>query len=131
MDYIKKAEQEIVKTAKAYEEMFNVLESLEQFGNRACKDHIGKKRFFEGLQIMRDAVNSEYTHTIRNCFMFAGVGGEDALAYSKQKFKEWFGRDDTHIMSFLEEWGNLPSWYKTDVEEEFRKQCKEKIEEGK
>ena len=131
MDLIKKAEKEIVKTCRAYEEMFKVIESLQRFGNRACKDHVGKKEFFEGLFLMENAVHREYVHSVRNLFMLAGVGGDDALQYSREKIEEWFGKDNTHIMSFLEEWGDVPSWYKDEDEKEFRKQCKEKIKEIK
>ncbi len=131
MDLIKKAEQEIVKTCRAYEEMFRVLESLERFGNRACKAHVGKQAFFQGLSLMKDAVRAEHSNAIGNLFMLAGVGGDDALQYSREKFEEWFGKDNTHILSFLEEWGDIPSWYKDEDEKEFRKQCKEKIKEMK
>jgi len=137
-DYIKEAEKNCVRIAKHMDDMFKVVDALQTFGNRFFGNRFlggrvdsGQDSFFRGLQLMRSALHSSYIEAISNCFTFAGVGGEEAAAYSKQKFVELFG-DDTHaIMNLLDKYGNYPSWYTAADEKVFREQATQKIAEMK
>ena len=129
MDYVKKAEKNVVKVAKELEEFMRVLDCLAHAGNKMFQREEEKTEYFAGLVKMRNATYKRYCEAISDCFTLAGVGGEDVQKYAKEKFIEHFNPAKNHsIMNFLDEYGNIPSWYKSDVAEEFRKQA-EKIRE--
>ena len=122
-DLIKQAEQNCVNIAKDFEAMFKILDAMATFGNRYTKEHIGKRRYFEGLGMMKDAVRHEFAEAITNVFMFCGVGGEAANAYALKKFKERFDpKERCEIMALLDECGQVPGAYKCADEEAFRKE---------
>ena len=124
---LKECEKNVVNTAVAFEAILSVLDGLRNFGMRACKDHLGRPKFFEGLELMRQGVYTEYVNAQRNCLLFAGVGGEDAKAYAKEKFTEQFG-GKYNIMQFLDQWGRRPSYYDSVTEEQLKAEAKEAIE---
>lgn len=126
-NYLKEAEKNLVNQAVAFRDMLNVIEALGNFGNRACKEHIGRPDFLEGLTMMRRAIYAEYAHTTSELLMFAGVGGKDALAFARQKFEDLFGTDKYFIAHFLTKWGQPPGWVKTEDEEGLRAEAKERI----
>lgn len=128
-NYIKEAEQNLVNQAVAFQDIFKILEALERFGNTACKEHVGKNKFFDGLNTIKQAIYSEYVHTTSQLLMFTGIGGENALKFARQRFEDIFGQDRYAIMQFLDKWGQIPGWYKTTDEEEFRTETKKKIKE--
>ena len=127
--YLKQAEQNVVNRAKAYNDFLEIIDALSRFGIKACSSQ-SKDKFFQGLQLMRDAIYTDQSMALRECFYFVGVGGKEAESYSKEMFKNAFG-EDYSIMQFLEKWGNIPISYSALVEEEFRDECKQKIEELK
>ena len=126
LSYVRQAEKNVVARAKAYNDALEFVDALVNFGNRACREHVGKPKFFEGLQMLRDAIRAEQSEAIRECFYLSGVGGKEAERYSKELFKEVFG-GDCQIMSFLDKWGQLPSWYKTEDREAFQRECDDVI----
>lgn len=130
-DYIKQAEQNAINRSRYFCDVIKVLDLLGRFGNAATREHVGRKEFFDGLGKIRNAVYAEYVDAMKDCFMFVGVGGVEALEYSKEKFEEHFGEDRYLIMNFLDQWGQLPGSWSGKVEEEFKKQAKEKIENNK
>ena len=127
--YIKKAVKKAIKNAKYFDDMFSVLDALNEFGNKACHDHVGKEKFFKGLQEMRYALLNEYAYTMHNAFIFTHCSNE-LQEYSKEKFKEYFSEEHRYnIMKFLEDFNSVPfSWSVLD-EKEFRAQAKELIKE--
>ncbi len=127
--YIKEAEKNLVNQAIAFQDVMKIIEALHHFGSTACKEHIGRQEFFDGLRIMRQAVYSEYVNTTSQLLMFAGIGGESALKFAKQKFEDIFGTDKYAVTQFLTQWGQFPSWFKVEDEEAFRAEAKEKIKE--
>ena len=124
---LKECEKNVVNTAVAFEAILNVLDGLRNFGMRACNDHLGRPKFFEGLELMRQGVYTEYVNAQRNCLLFAGVGGEDAKAYAKEKFTEQFS-GKYNIMQFLDQWGHRPSCFDSATEEQMKAEAKEAIE---
>ena len=127
--YLKQAEQNVVNRAKAYNDFLEIIDALSMFGSKACSSK-SKDKFFQGLQLMRDAIYEDQSMALRECFYFVGVGGKEAESYSRKMFKTVFG-EDYSIMQFLERWGNLPTSYSSLIEEEFRDECRKKIEELK
>ena len=126
--YIKQAEENLVNQAVAFNDFLNIIESLSRFGNRACKERIGREKFFEGLSLMRQAIYAEYAHSTSQLLMFSGIGGEKAQDFARKKFKELFGKERFVVMHFLEKWGHQPGWYKATEEEEFRAEAKDIID---
>lgn len=120
---LKQAEQNVINQAKAWADAMEFLDALANFGNRACHDYIGKPKFFEGLELMRQAMYQEQSEAIRNCFSFVGIGGEEAAAFSRERFKEVFS-GKYQIMQFLDKWGHCPSSYTTAELEAFKAECK-------
>ena len=124
---LKECEKNVVNTAVAFETILSVLDGLGNFGVRACNEHLGRPKFFEGLGLMRDGVYIEYVNAQRNCLLFTGVGGEDAKAYAKEKFTEQFS-GKYNIMRFLDQWGHRPSCFDSVIEEQLKAEAKEAIE---
>ena len=124
---LKECEKNVVNTAVAFETILSVLDGLRNFGMQACNDHLGRPKFFEGLELMRQGVYTEYVNAQRNCLLFAGVGGEDAKAYAKERFTEQFS-GEYNIMQFLDQWGRRPSYYDSVTEEQLKAEAKEAIE---
>ena len=123
-DYLKEAEENVVKTAKYFDDLFKILDALANFGNRACHEHIGKKYFLEGLQQMRYGLLQEFYKATSDCFMFSGVGGEKCAEYSRKMFKEHFvSKDQYVIINFLEEFNQHPGQWVAYDENEFRVQA--------
>ena len=127
--YIKEAERNIINQSVAFQDMLKVIEALERFGNLACKEYVGKKEFFEGLQLMRMGVYAEFVRAQSELLMFAGIGGKDAQEFAKKRFEEFFGEKRYAVMHLLDRWGQNPCWYKTADEEAFRAEAKDKIKE--
>lgn len=128
--YLKLAEKHVIYRAKAYDDMLKIIDALNNFGNRACHEYVGKKKFFEGLSLMREAIYAEQSQALRECFYLVGVGGKEAEKYSIEMFEKVFCGDYA-IMRFLEQWGDNPYSYKTKDEEEFKEECAEALKEAK
>ena len=130
-DMVKQCEQNMVNIAKSFQVTLAALDAFANVGNRYCKEHIAKKEFFEGLTIMRKALQVEMAHAVADCFMFTGVGGEVARKYAREQFEDTFlGKDRYVVMQFLNENGHLPRWYTIEEEQEFRKQLEEAYDKG-
>ena len=130
-DYIKEAEKNLVNICKVFDDAMQFVDALQLFGERYCNDYIGLPEFREGIQKIKRALNAEHANATRNCFMFVGVGGEEAKKYSKEMFVDAFDDSDIPmgIMHFLDKYGKHPSWYYDKDESAFRKQAKEKLKE--
>lgn len=124
---LEQAEQNVVNRAKAYNDALAFVDALANFGNCACRDYVGKPKFFEGLKMIREAIRAEQSEAIRECFYFVGVGGKEAEEYSRQMFKHVFG-GKYQVMDFLDKWGHTPSSYLTSEREAFEAECKEVID---
>ena len=128
MDFVKEAEKNCVRIAKHMSDVLEVVKALENFGNRAFNE-FDREEYFDGISKIRRAVYSKFVRSISDCFLFIGVGGEDALEYSREEFKKHFGEEDRYsIMQFLEQYGHVLHSYPVADDEEFRKQAKERLE---
>ncbi len=124
-DFLKEADHNIVTTAREWEDASSFCTALQNFGFKACHEHIAKNKFFKGLAMMQDAIRHEQAEALANCFMFVGTGGEEATRLSKEKFKKVFSEDERQVvMHFLEAHGQLPHAYSGIDDKEFRAQAK-------
>jgi hypothetical protein len=129
-DLVKQAEKNLVKIAASWEDAMKMLDALQGFGNKMCHEHIGKDEFFEGLYKTRHAVYMEYIRAISDCFIFAGVGGEETTRYSREKFKEAFnGKERFCVLNFLDKHGHRPHRWTSEEDDEFRRQAGEVLKE--
>lgn len=127
-DLVKQAERNLINTAKTFEDVLQLMDALNHFGNAACHQYVGQEQFFEGLNKMRMALLNEYSHAMSQCFIFVGVGGEEAQEYSREKFMDYFGEDGITVMHFLERFGHMPNSWNINDEKEFKKQARSKID---
>ncbi len=92
------------------------------------QDDVNRKRFFDGLGMMRDSVYTRHGEAIRKLFGFSCIS-EGVRDYSLEKLKKTFDPSERiEVMSFLEKWGNVPSGYYDKDEKAFRKDIMEEIE---
>jgi len=126
--FIEKAERNLVNICKMWDDVDCFTDALQTFGNRMTHEYIGKKDFFDGLQLIIRAISAERADAIAKVFCFVGVGGEEAKEYSKKQFEDIFGEKNHikySIMHFLDKYGQTPSWYSEEDDKEFRKQAKD------
>ena len=127
-DMFAEADQNVVNVAKSLSDMVEVIDALRNFGHSFFNSYDSDgDRYREALTVMRNEVYRKYCEAITKCFCLAGVGGEAANEYSREKFEERFGKDRIIIMDFLDEYGRIPSGWSTAEGEEFGRQMKEKI----
>jgi len=122
----------LVNICKEFDDLMNIFDAIAAFGNKFCHEYIAREKFFQGLNLIRDAAYTEQSYAIRNCFSFVGVGGKKAIEYSRKRFEEIFDENERcSVMHFLDKYGRIPFTYMAEDEEEFRKQAKERIKEEK
>lgn len=129
-DYIKEAEQNVLNDSKYCQDVLHIIEALRNFAYNYMDgrgDRPNYEKAMEGLNMFRDAVYHRFVENISKCFIFTGVGGEEALKFSRERFEEQFGDDRFCVMHFLTKGGYLPSSWKTQDEKDFREQAKNKI----
>ncbi|GEM_PF-4333676 len=127
-NYIKEAEQNCINICREFQDCLEFLKALEHFGNAYCNEYISENKFFKGLRIIREAVNNEFAEAICRLFLLAGVGGDEAIKYSREQFKKYFsGSHRTAVIQFLDKHGKVPSSYSAETDDEFRRQIQEKL----
>jgi len=128
-DFVKQAEKNCINIAKQMTDALEYFTAMANFGNRFLDNYTPEhKEYFHGLEIMRDAVYRKYVDMISRCFMFVGVGGEDAKEYSLEQFKKHFDGDDRYcVMQFLDQYGRVPSSYDSMKDAKFREQAKKRL----
>lgn len=125
MSLVKEAQKMVLNLAAEMNMMLKVMDDFAAFGNRACHEHISKRDFFSGLELMRKAIYAEYCQAMANALVFSGVGGDESRRFVEGKFREYFA-DGKAIMQFLDKWGQTGSYYASD-EERFRSEAQEII----
>jgi len=129
-DPIKEAEQNVLRLSRVWLEINSMLDALGSVGRNMTHDRIGRDKFFEGLDLMRQGVLLELAHALSQCFHIVGVGGEDVLRFSRERLREVFDEKDRHnVMVFLDKYGRWGGGYLVAADEEFRRQVKAKLGE--
>jgi len=131
---IKQAEQNCLNTAKDLQELLFIIDALSRAGSKMFDTSYRQNNelddFAKGIELIRKSIYTKYTHAIMNCFMFTGVGGDEAIEYAYEQFVERFGEDKYIIMDLLEKHGNIPSRWSCDDEENFSKEAKKLIQKN-
>ena len=128
---LKEAEKNVVNHANLFNDLNEVVIALRQVGNKYCREHIARDKFFEGLSLMQSAIREEYAETCLSVMAFAGIGGKKADKFSKDKFKEIFNEKERYIVGhFLNENLSYHRWNYKDAEQ-LRKEAQEEIKKIK
>lgn len=126
---LKQAEQNVINNAKYCQDILKIVEALEMFSYRYMYDS-DIDEAIDALQKFRNTVYKTMNEHLVRCFMFVGVGGEEAEKFSFEQFKEHFGDNRYCVARFLDKAGNLPSCWSSEDEEQLRKEVLEKINEN-
>jgi hypothetical protein len=124
---IKEAERNVINQAKYYTDLIGVLDDLQHGVLRTLDSHSpGREKITEGFNQVRQGVYSEMQFALARCFCIVGIGGEEAVAYSREQAKRIFdGRHTT--MEWLDNWHRLPSSWLTSEAEAFEAELKEAL----
>jgi len=122
---IEQAEKNVINQAKAWSDAMDFVDALWEFGNTACHEHVGKEKFFEGLELLQQAMYAEQSEAIRKCFVFAGVGGSEAEKFSRDFLKRVFSGEYA-VSDFLNKWGHYAA-HKTEDKDQLLKEASEII----
>jgi hypothetical protein len=130
--YIKMAEKEVLRLAREVDLAMKLMDGLSCFGHAVTHDWVGRKAFFAGLEQMRDGLYREYMHAISKACAFSWVPDSAAQAFAKRLMSDRFSPTERYdVMSFLQNWCQLPGAYSGDEEADFRAEVKEVLEEDK
>lgn len=131
MDYVKQAEQNILNVCLHLRGLNEIIDILRFRSSKYCDPNRKRyKKLQKGFDMIAEAMYDEQCEQVSKLFMFAGIGGEEALKYSRNEFKRIFSENERMmIMDMLDKNGRTPNSWFTEAENEFRKQAKELIEE--
>jgi hypothetical protein len=113
-DAIKELEQRVIERAKFWDGYLNMLIRLRDSGVRAAdrssewKVNPVEKMLSDGLQQAIDAAMQLQRAELAECFMLAGIGGERATAYAKERAEAILGKD---ALEFAATMGWVPTYW--------------------
>lgn len=134
-DLIKMAEQNVLNRCREAAEWLNILKRVQSAGDTFFPnwgtDPV-RDAWHEGMSKARNALYYRLAEIQAEAFMFAGIGGEEAEKYAREKFRERFSidsMDDTtryEVLHLLDEYLDIPHCAKVKDEEEFRRQAEQR-----
>lgn len=128
---IKEAEKNIIHICKDMHFYQDIVLALRKsasslFERNANTDYADK--FYEGIDLLLQAIYARQNELLSQCFIFTGVGGEDAKQYAFEQFKRRFDeKAQMEIMSLLDSCGVPMHSYLIDTEKKFRKDAREAV----
>lgn len=129
---IKDAEVNLVNICLAHRHAISFVEALNRFSWKYFdRDSEDCKNFNKGLNLIKQALNSQLDRHTLSMLVFAGVGGDGAKEHCKGLLKEWF-KDEPYqhtVMQFLSENGTVPYYWESDKEDAFRDEVKQMLSE--
>lgn len=126
--YIKEAEQNALNLCKYYTDMIDLIDSME-YGMVSRTDEYRdgpRQKLRDGFGLVRQALYEQQQRNLARCFLLVGVGGEEAEKYSRTEAKRAFGGKYS-VTELLDEYFRLPSYWKTEDEENLKKELKESL----
>ena len=131
-DLVKMAEQNVLNRVREAKDWIAIIGVLRVAGDtffpRIDTDPI-RKAWCDGLVMAENALYYALCKYQADALIFTGVGGKEATQYGREKFRERFGLDGKkgyEVMSLLQEHLQLPKFYFTKDEIEFRRQAEQR-----
>lgn len=134
-DLIKMAEQNVLNRCREAAEWLNILKRVQFAGDTFfpnwSTDPV-RDAWHDGMSKARNALYYRLAEIQAEAFIFAGIGGEEAEKYAREKFRERFSidsMDDTtryEVLHLLDEYLDIPHCAKVKDEEEFRRQAEQR-----
>ena len=134
-DLIKMAEQNVLNRCREAAEWLNILKRVQSAGDTFfpnwSTDPV-RDAWHDGMSKARNALYYRLAEIQAEAFIFAGIGGEEAEKYAREKFRERFSidsMDDTtryEVLHLLDEYLDIPHCAKVKDEEEFRRQAEQR-----
>ena len=134
-DLIKMAEQNVLNRCREAAEWLNILKRVQSAGDTFfpnwSTDPV-RDAWHDGMSKARNALYYRLAEIQAEAFIFAGIGGEEAEKYAREKFRERFSidsMDDTtryEVLHLLDEYLDISHCTKVKDEEEFRRQAEQR-----
>lgn len=134
-DLIKMAEQNVLNRCREAAEWLNILKRVQFAGDTFfpnwSTDPV-RDAWHDGMSKARNALYYRLAEIQAEAFMFAGIGGEEAEKYAREKFRERFSIDSMddatryEVLHLLDEYLDIPHCAKVKDEEEFRRQAEQR-----
>lgn len=134
-DLIKMAEQNVLNRCREAAEWLNILKRVQSAGDTFFPnwgtDPV-RDAWHDGMSKARNALYYRLAEIQAEAFIFAGIGGDEAEKYAREKFRERFSidnMDDTtryEVMHLLDEYLDIPHCAKVKDEIEFRRQAEQR-----
>ena len=134
-DLIKIAEQNVLNRCREAAEWLNILKRVQSAGDTFfpnwSTDPV-RDAWHDGMSKARNALYYRLAEIQAEAFIFAGIGGEEAEKYAREKFRERFSidsMDDTtryEVLHLLDEYLDIPHCAKVKDEEDFRRQAEQR-----
>ena len=134
-DLIKMAEQNVLNRCREAAEWLNSLKRVQSAGDTFFPnwgtDPV-RDAWHDGMSKARNALGGRLAEIQAEAFIFAGIGGEEAEKYAREKFRERFSIDSMddntryEVMHLLDEYLDIPHCAKVKDEEEFRRQAEQR-----
>lgn len=128
---IKKAEQNSLNEARFWTDFVQFIDALqhniiERDDSRGSPlyERGGMKKLKEGLALLRSGAYEEMHFAISRCFVFAGVGGEEAKQYSKELAQKLLKNVP---LSWLDEHFRIPSSWDPEAMEQITNEVNERM----
>lgn len=134
-DLIKMAEQNVLNRCREAAEWLNILKRVQFAGDTFfpnwSTDPV-RDAWHDGMSKARNALYYRLAEIQAEAFIFAGIGGEEAEKYAREKFRERFSIDSMddntryEVLHLLDEYLDIPHCSKVKDEEEFRRQAEQR-----
>lgn len=134
-DLIKMAEQNVLNRSREAAEWLNILKRVQFAGDTFfpnwSTDPV-RDAWHDGMSKARNALYYRLAEIQAEAFIFAGIGGEEAEKYAREKFRERFSIDSMdgatryEVLHLLDEYLDIPHCSKVKDEEEFRRQAEQR-----
>jgi hypothetical protein len=125
--YIKQAEQNVLNQAKFWTELLDFLDSFGRgLQHRTNRYSPGVEDFQQGVSALIQGAYKEQQQALARCYALAGIGGEEAQAYARERALEVFDGKYTAIQ-WLDEWCRTPRSWTTQTEREFKEEVRSRL----
>lgn len=120
---LKEAEQNVIAQAKFFHDLLSFLDNF-SYGTAVKMNSSTTNRdmFLSGMRKVKEAIYAEMQAAFSRCFVFVGVGGEEASKLSQEYAQEVFNGRYCQ-MRWLDQWYDIPRTWNDMDESRFNKEA--------